>query len=338
MKPILPIVLISLCAYSCAERYETPEAFGYDTEVIAVFTPNGIGDQSRSALMYKGLVQAADELNISFRPVFPLTYEDGAETIALLASEKLKEGKRLIVSTDPEYSAHLLEVACQGHIVDSETTKLLVFDGDFNHKDVYVAHVPFYGLMYKAGHIAARMRDVHDVGIYIANDKYLYIREGRDGFAEGFSLKSDGGVDIVDYSEINDDDTEGFFKRTVAYMSDAPQCSSLYDMVLPICGETIMGFLRYNRENPGSFYTVGLETDLSAYSSDVPFSCVEHLDRVISTCIKDWAAGRLEHYRRFGLAEGWTELIISEAYKESLEPLAREIHSQAIMKEEAYAN
>ena len=338
MKSLLRIILLSFCLHSCAEKLETPDTFNCNTEVIAVFTPNGIGDQSSAGLIYKGIVRTTDALNISFRPVFPMTFEEGAETIALLAGEDQKERKRLIISTDPEFSKYLTDIAAQGLITDSESTKLLTFDGGFRHRDIYTAHVPYYGLMYKAGYIAGKMNDVANAGIYIANDTYLYIREGRDGFIEGFSLNNENQIDIIDYSSINDDDTEGFLMRTVAYMSDASQCSERYDLILPICGETIMGFLRYNRENPGQFYTVGIGTDMSTYSSDVPFSCVEHLDRIVSACITDWADNKLAHYRNYGLDEGWVEVIISDKYKSLLEPFSHEIHAQAITMEGNYAN
>ena len=107
MKLIFQIILLSILLYSCTDKHAVPDTFKYDTEVIAVFTPNGIGDQSASGLMYKGMVRTADELGISFRPVFPLTYEEGAETIARLAGEDQDGRKRLIISTDPGYSDHL---------------------------------------------------------------------------------------------------------------------------------------------------------------------------------------------------------------------------------------
>jgi hypothetical protein len=182
------------------------------------------------------------------------------------------------------------------------------------------------------------MNDVENVRIYIANDNYRYIREGRDGFIDGFSLSKENEVDVFDYSAINNDDTDGFMMRNIAYMSDAHECcKDNYDMILPICGETIMGFLRYNRENPGKFYTVGVGSDMSVYSSDVPFSCVEHLDRVMFACVTDWMSGRLQNYRMFGMDEGWVELVISENYREQLGPWASEIHAQASEKEDSYA-
>ena len=338
MKPILRIILLSICLYSCADNHEVPHAFEYNTEVIAVFTPLGIGNHSSSGLIYKGIIKATDALNISFRPIFPLTYEDGAEIIAQLAGADQKGRKRLIISTDPEYSDYLRETASKGLILDSESTKLLVLDGDLTHTDIHTAYIPFYGMMYKAGYVASRMTDVKNVRIDIANHKYRYIREGRDGFIDGFAQNTEGNVDIVDYSTSNDDNTEGFIQGTFAYITSAYECSGIYDMVLPICGETIMGYLRYNREHPGSFYTVGVENDMSVYSSDVPFSCVEHLDRIVSACITDWVDNRLEQLRTFGLEDGWVELVVSENYKTALEPFSKEIHAKALEMEERYEN
>lgn len=338
MKRIIPVILLSLCLFSCSEEYEDFDIFKYDTEVIAVFTPNGVINQTHAGLIYKGIVKATDSLNLSFSPIFPLTYEEGAKTIAQLSANNRPGRKRLIISADPEYSDYLCTLASEGLILDSDSTKLLVIDGDFTHPNVYTAHVPLYGVMYKAGYVASTMSDVENVRIYIANNKYRYIREGKDGFLDGFTLNKECLFDVVDFSTINDDNTEGFLKSIWAYVDYAPDCHKFYDMVLPLCGETIMGFLRYNREFPGSFYTIGFMNDLSIYSSDVPFSCVEHLDRVLVSCITDWSKNRLDHYRTYGLDEGWVELVISEKNKQKLDPVAEEIHAQAIEMEGRYAN
>ena len=97
--------------------------------------------------------------------------------IAQLVSRNELGRKRLVISTDSEYSTYLREVASQGKIIDSDSTKLLVLDGGLVHPDIYTAHIPYYGTMYKAGYIASRMEDVDSVRIYLANSKYLYMRE-----------------------------------------------------------------------------------------------------------------------------------------------------------------
>ena len=336
MKVILRIIVLSIFLYSCSNHKKDLDIFKYDTEVIAVFTPRGIGDRSNAGLIYSGLIAATDSLNISFRPIIPKTYEEGANTIAQLAGGNETGLKRLIISTDPEYSGHLKNLANEGRIVDSDSTKLLVFDGGFTHPNVYTADVSFYGLMYKAGYVASRMNDVEKVRIYIANDQYSCIRESKAGFIDGFAHNTAGNIDVVDLSSINSDNTEGFQKSASAYMYYAPECIDAYDMVLPLCGETSLGFLRYNREFPGCFYTVGVESDMSSYASDVPFSCVEHLDRIADKCITDWAENRLARHCVFGMDEGWMELVITENFKNRLQAAADEIHAQAVELEGSY--
>ena len=336
MKLILKITLLFIFLHSCSDPRKDLDIFRYDTEVIAVFTPNGIGDQSNSGQIYKGLISATDSLGISFRPIIPKSYKEGADIIAQLAGRIENGCKRLIISTDPEYSDYLREAALQGRITDSDSTKLLVFDGGLTHPDIYTAHIPLYGLMYKAGYVASMMSDVENVRIYIANDKYHYIKEGKQGFSDAFTSNKATDLDIVDLSSINDDNIEGFQKSTIAYMSYSPECSGKYDMILPFCGETIMGFLRYNREYPGEFYTIGVGTDMSIYSPDVPFSCVEHLDRIVAECVTDWNENRLPRHRVFGMGEGWVELVISDNYRDLLQPAADGIHTQAVELEGNY--
>lgn len=336
MKLVFWIILFSFTLFSCADRDKVVKPFDNSTEVIAVFTPNKIGEYADVRLNYMAMVKVTDSLGLAFRPIFPGTYEEGAEMIAQLVSRNELGRKRLVISTDSEYSTYLREVASQGKIIDSDSTKLLVLDGGLVHPDIYTAHIPYYGTMYKAGYIASRMEDVDSVRIYLANSKYLYMREGRDGFIDGFTQNRENTIDVVDFSIHTLSDTEGLSNRTAAYMFFAPECCGRFDMILPICGETTMGFIQYNRDNPGCFYTIGVDDDMSIYSSDVPFSCVKHSDRVITACITDWKNGQLEHYQSFGMEGNWVELVVADKYKHLLEPLSQEIHNQAIEEEANY--
>ena len=125
MGKIIPIILLSFWLFSCSDEHDDLVMFKYDTEVIAVFAPNGVGDQTNAGLIYKGIVKATDSLNLSFRPIFPLTYEEGAKTIAQLTANNQPGRKRLIISTDPGYSDYLHALASDGLILDSDSTKHL---------------------------------------------------------------------------------------------------------------------------------------------------------------------------------------------------------------------
>lgn len=151
LRTPIQILLLTFCLYACSDHDKDQNQFRYDTEVIAVFSPYGTPGQTNADLMYRGMIKATDSLGIRFRPIFPLTYEEGAETLAELVKDNKTGYKRLIVSTDAEYSDHLRGLADNGLVTDSDSTRLLVFDGDFKHSDVYTAHIPYYGMMYKAG-------------------------------------------------------------------------------------------------------------------------------------------------------------------------------------------
>ena len=336
MRNIFKILLILVCLSSCTKHKGDSDRFKYDMEVIAIFSSYGVSEHTHDGLIYSGLIKATDSLGIVFRPIIPFTYEDGTNTIDRLIKSDQSGKKRLIISADPEYSDYLSKLASEGGVIDSDSTKVLVFDGDLSHPDLYTVHVPLYAVMYEAGYLAGRMDSVSNARIYIANDNYRYMREGKDGFIDGFALGGGDDIDVVDFSEINDDDTEGFYKASLAYLYAEECYNDSCDMVLPVCGETIMGFLRYNREFPGSFYTVGVGADMSVYSPDVPFSCVEHLDRVVNECVVAWIENRLEHKMTFGMDGGWVELIVSGNYKNQLGQVPSEIHRQALEKEAGY--
>ena len=55
-------------------------------------------------------------------------------------------------------------------------------------------------MMYQAGYLASKMADVDSVKIYIANTNYLYLREGMDGFIDGFTKERNHTIDIYDIS------------------------------------------------------------------------------------------------------------------------------------------
>ena len=337
MQKILPVILLLMLMVACKPK-EEPKLFNPNVEVICVYTPRGIEDGSNAALIYMGILRTTDSLGIACRPVFPYNFAEGVDSIAQLVADDQPGRKRLIIAIDPEYSSYLQDLAEAGKITDSDSTQLLVLDGDLRHPTIYTAHICYYGVMYQAGYIASQMKDVDSVQIAMANQHYLYLREGRDGFISGFTKGHDNTIDIYDFSELTMDNHSGFLMRQAVYLNQASYAKEHYDMVLPLCGETQMGYLRYTRDFPGNYYSIGVGLDMSIYSPDVPFSCLEHTDKIISTCIADWAKKRLPHYRCFGIDEGWMELRLSDRYRQDLSPWATEIYNEAIRKEADYVD
>lgn len=311
--------------------------YKFDKEVIAVFSFNGIIDNSPASKIYSGLVRITDSLGISFKAYFPLSVEEGAMMITDLAKSNVKGKKRLIIATEPEFESYVIEAADNNMITDSDSTKVLLFDTYTSHSKLYTAHIPTYGVMYKAGYLTTKMRDVTNIGVYVANEEYTYINEARKGYIDAFD-NSDKFIRVINMSEGLDNGAFAMNHRDKAYDYLAPDCAFLYQLIVPVCGSTIMGFIRYNRDYPGSFYTVGMLDDMSIYTNSVPFSCVRHLDKVISYCVEEWNNEMLQHFNKFPLEENWSEIVVSKDYKELLQQHSDEIHNEAILKENEYAN
>ena len=85
MKIVFRIIILSLILLSCTNRNEDITYFNPDIEVVAVFTPRGIGDQSNTTgLIYKGLMKTTDSLGLSCRIIVPFYFEEGADSIIKL--------------------------------------------------------------------------------------------------------------------------------------------------------------------------------------------------------------------------------------------------------------
>lgn len=69
-----------------------------------------------------------------------------------------------------------------------------------------------------------------------------------------------------------------------------------------------------------------MDADRQAYSSDVPFSVVKHIDRVIEKCVSQWRMETLPQHQNFGLAEGYTEVIVADTFETILGKTLQEIN------------
>ena len=61
--------LVSSCCKNMEEGTDSP-LFRHDTQVIVVFPPAGIGDQTEAALIYQGAFRATDSLGLAFCTIF----------------------------------------------------------------------------------------------------------------------------------------------------------------------------------------------------------------------------------------------------------------------------
>lgn len=331
----LAIWTVVLVCLSCNKEV-IPEPFHNDREVIAVFPPEGIEAHSFSGLVYQGLYRVTDSLKVLFRPVLPMTYDEGLRTISQLTKYRRDGMKRLIIVADPTYADDMERRGINDEIQDTDSNKVVVLGAYANHPKLHNAYIPPYGMMYKAGYIAGMMEDVDSVKLFLATEKYSFYKEAAEGFIRGYQQSGKTMISVEQCQSNDAHQRNGFSASMLSYVHYAPEYDKSYDLVMPICRETAMGFIRYNRENPDAFYTIGMDFDMSDYSKDIPYSCVSRWELVASAVVEDWNNNRLERSRKYSLKEGVTGIVAAEKYQEIIRPLSEEIHNEAIQKEIEY--
>ncbi|MDO4756812.1 MAG: hypothetical protein Q4A54_10725 [Parabacteroides sp.] len=332
---IWPLWILCLLFISC-DKEEIPDPFYYDREVIAVFPPEGIEPHTFSGLVYQGLYKVTDSLKLFFRPVLPATYDEGLKILEQLAAYDQQGSNRLIIVADPTYVDDLVNKGMADKMLNTDSTKVLVLGAYTNHRKLYNAHIPLYGVMYKAGYIAGKMHDVDSVSLFLATDQYAYYKEASDGFIQGYRQSGKNKLKVDNLGTTLSNHRKGFNYSQEAYALYAPRYAKSSDLVMPICRESAMGFYRYNREYPGAFYTIGMDNDMSVYANDVPYSCVSQWEEVAVSVVSDWSRNRLKRSYKYGLKEGGTIIVAGEKYQEIIQPLSEEIHHEAIQKETKY--
>ena len=227
-------------------------------------------------------------------------------------------------------------------------------------------YMPLYGASYLAGKASKELLSSKTnprVITLLANDYMRPQVDGMMGFSAGYGRPYDGTTDLIynyydaekqeveaiktlDFivetinSQAENGDIYGFNSQDTAYLLAYNNDFNPFDLYFPICGGSIHGLLRYNRERgKKSFYTVGMDSDMSGYTSQVPFSVVRHVDKAAELCIKQWLKdGKIPHFQRLGLEEGYTELVVSGGYEKLSETVANNLSEAIEMEKKFYEN
>lgn len=221
------------------------------------------------------------------------------------------------------------------NVVDTDSTKVLVLGTYTDQPNLYNAYIPMYGVMYKAGYIAGKMNDVNSASILLPTNKYAFYKESSQGFIDGYRRAGEKALKVDNFGNFTEDARFGLSISEEVYSLLGPDYEANQDIAMAICGDAINGLLRYNRENPGAFYTIGLDTDMSAYADDVPYSCLIHWDKVLYDVVSKWNRDKLQRSEVYSLGMG-TSIAASAKHRNIIQPLSEEINEEAIKKENEY--
>lgn len=297
-----------------------------------------MGDQTYSDAIYRGVLGSAYDKDLNMLISLVTLPTDTTKLVSTVRSflANIKDvgsnRKTLVVINNDGYEDMLHQY--DDAISKIENVDFLLIESRDTLLPMSSIHFPLYGACYLAGCIVGEaMADVNKAIIVNANRSNKDLKDMREGFAQG--IVDTGNRITVDNFFIADK-SGGFDMEDSAYHYSYA-IDTLYQMVLPLCGGTTQGFLRYNRENPNSFYTIGIDGDMSIYSKRVPFSIVKRLELATQDWVSRWALGEeMPKHITYGLSTYMTGITISDDYKDKLSSTETRYLQQAMEKEEEY--
>ncbi len=308
--------------------------------VYFIYKEGALGDLSYVDALWRGIAKATNNGNM----LLSLTELPGDTSkvdfaLSCFLEYMRNEGKDrrslIVVANDNlEQLLHRYEAA----FTASGNVKVLLAETKDTTLSINTIRMPGYGVYYQAGRVVAQcLTDVDRILIASANAAEGNITDMRTAFCQGIEDGKGEAQREVSVDNYYISETSGGYDEAEKLYRMSYDFDGKYQLVVPICGGTIQGFLRYNREHPTSFYTAGVDVDFQRYSDRVPFSIVKHIDEAVADWITRWAKGEaMEKHVTLGLSTGYTELVIADSYKQTIGPAAASLLQTAIEKEEEY--
>ena len=310
-----------------------------DTRPLVVFVcgEDKMGDLTYYDVLYSGIMKAATTHDMlvflySLKDDTPDQLKESFESLFTSFPSGFNGHKVLVILGNDNYESALH--ACEEDLKKNLNMDVLLVESRDETLPVNTMFFSLYGACYQAGRaVGHSMDEVKNIAIVSANQTDDYLTDLRKGFMLGlFDENTMVKADTLFLAA----DSKGYNMADSAYHISYA-LDSTYQMVLPLCGGTIQGFLRYNREHPSSFYTIGIDADMQQYASRVPFSLVKHLDQAVQDWIAKWVAGdEIPPHLYYGLESGYTEIVLSDPYKALLESAMQQYEQIAITKENEY--
>jgi|GEM_PF-3459967 len=281
------LLTILLVFTSCnKESNEAVDGSNETWEVLAILSPNGLGDLGYNDNVFYGLCLMRDSLNCRVETFAPDNFTD--------IESKVKDW----VLLPSKANVHRLLVLCDSKCVDlvkkhgwanAENKDILLFDTYETSLPVYTRATLLYGASYVIGRTSGKY--CKSVGkhaaLFVANNEDWAVREGAAGYLEG--AKEEGAV--VDTYYLYDEESRGYNMPDSAYHL-CYEIAPTTGFVMPLAGSSNNGVYRYGRDAAkNTIFTCSVdEFDFSSVSFQ---SCWITMDigSYLLDFAKKWRAG-----------------------------------------------
>lgn len=320
------VMILLLLNTACTEK----EALSTTRDVIptvrVLFAASGLGDMSYNDNILRGIIEEQKASS------FLLEYT--APTDEIKAEQILEKWQ---ADDNPECHFTILaaseyEVLARNYFPPTSSHNYLIFDTRAKDLSIPAFHFTGYGVSFLAG-IAAYTQTKAEKAAYMGGQEHeAFIEECFDGFRDGYLYA--GGKEVVEaYLSTT---PKGFAMPQRAYeMADS--LYQLYPFIYVMAGNSNNGVYQYLRDYPENKYTAGVDTDQSAYSSQIIGSMIKEIGRCVRQYIVQWLNGENLPMREwYTLESGYMSFKIANAYKKNLEEIVSENLQIAINKEKEY--
>ena len=304
--------------------------------VFFVSKKGSLGDTGYVDALYRGVVKGTNGCNTMLSLVeFPTDTAGALTTLEYMLDYMQVEKpdrKALIIIANENFEPVLHRY--EQILTRAQNVDFLLCESSDTTLPIYTLKIPQYGAYYQAGRMVAEgMADVDSILVVNANRTDENVADMSAGFTQAIK---DSGTDIYVENTYLCETSGGYDLASYAYQQSY-DIDRHFDMVIPLCGGTAQGYYRYNRENPGSFYTIGVDTDMQLYSTLVPFSVVKNLEDILEKWIFSWwSEEELPAHQEFTLASEGSGIVIADSYEEQIGGIAEKYYDLAVKKEQEY--
>lgn len=271
-----------------------------------VLSPDGVGDQGYNDLILSGLQQAS--LKYGFTLAFHITEvkEQAEDIYHRWLNTQLDDScdRSLFIFAGSEYE-YMLEGL---QLSDDPRKDVLMFETDRAVEGIYTFHVGFYAASYIAG-----ATSVLDTGgeaqralVIAANPHDRNVMRAVDGYRDGYLAAGGDGCDVY---YLSDSLNGGYRMQEEAYRYCIEQMGD-YMFYFSVAGASNKGVYRFSRENME--FVVGIDDDMSHFSSMIPMSVVKHMDMAIVDVIGDILTNKsIPYHQKFTYPSGYEDIVFA---------------------------
>ena len=326
-------ILIMFSAFSILfSGCEKAGSVDFSTRHIeVVFSPEGVGDQGYNDKILYGLQQAAVKHGLTLGIHIPLVKEQAVDIYQEWLDREYDENceRALFIFSGSEY-----EEILDGLMFPEDPRKdVLMFETDRQHEGIYTFNIGCYGASYLAGALSVFNDEYQEQKALIiaANPHDRNISRTVDGYRDGYLVAGGECCDVIYLSEDYD---KGYNMQEEAYQI-CMQNFGNYLYYFSVAGASNKGVYRFSREYCD--FVVGMDSDMSLFSTFIGMSVVKHIDRAINDIIESLLKNRdIPYHQNFTYSSGYEELVCDEVYSEEYFPGFTDIKNNIIEIEQRY--